>query len=196
MNSKPILLKYGITIFLMLAGTFCYGQHTYRVFPHFIVTQFEGSSGTLSLGFGYNIFKGKARVSAQYGVVPKNNASISIISSKFFVRPVTLTIWNRIRMNPVDFGVISSFQYGNSFKTKPGTSDPVRSYWWRPGFQNHFGMESSMTYWFPKDNTLRAITGFIEFNTNEFYFLSFIKNLDEVRIRDVVMIGTGARISF
>jgi hypothetical protein len=180
----------------MLAGSFSYGQHAYRAFPHFVVTQFEGSSGALSLGFGYNVFKGKARASIQYGVVPKDNVSISVLSAKFFVRPVTLTIWNRIRMNPVDFGVISSFNYGSSFKNKQDAPDPAISYWWQPAFRNHFGMESSMTYQFPKDHTLRSITGYIEFNTNELYFVSFIRNLDEVRFQDVVKIGTGARISF
>jgi len=57
-------------------------------------------------------------------------------------------------------------------------------------------MENSVTYQFPKDHRFHSATGYIEFNTNELYFVSFVQNIRSVSLWDIMKIGTGVRLTF
>jgi hypothetical protein len=165
--------------------------------PDFTTVQYSGSIGYFSAGVGYDVLKSKARFSAHYGIVPKfRGASLNVLSAKLFFKPTTLTIWNRVRMNPVDIGLISSFHFGDDLEKQLREGRPKGYYWWRPALRAHLGMESSVTYEFKKNHSLKSITGYVEVNTNELYFLSFAQNIDRVRVCDIIKVGTGARIYF
>lgn len=181
---------------LILTGTSAIAQK--NLVPDFGVVQYAGSIGYFSAGIGYNVFKSKARFSTHYGLVPVNQGGkLNIISAKLFFKPVTMTIWNRVRMNPFDVGIMASYNYGDNFESKwPEGVHPKGYYWWHPALRGHLAMESSVTYEFKKGHQFTSITGYVEFNTNELYFVSFIKNTRTVSLWDVVKIGTGARINF
>jgi hypothetical protein len=173
-------------------------QRKYSAIPDFVTVQYAGSIGYFSAGVGYHVFKNKARFSTHYGVVPVNKGGhLNVVSTKFFFKPITLTIWNRVRMNPIDIGLMGSFHFGDEFETRwPEGVHPKGYYWWHPALRAHLAMESSVTYEFKKGHRLTSVTGYIEFNTNELYFVSFIQNMETVSLWDIVKIGTGARITF
>jgi hypothetical protein len=193
MKGTFILLLFFFTAFSSLKG-----QSRNRLLPDFGVVQYAGSIGYASAGFGYTFLKENARFSAHFGVVPKNRGGmLNVISAKLYFKPATFTIWNRVRMNPFDIGVMASYHYGDNFEEKwPEGVHPKGYYWWHPAFRTHLGMESSVSYEFKKGHSLRSITGYVEFNTNELYFVSFIKNIETVSFWDIVKVGTGARIYF
>lgn len=175
-----------------------HSQRAIRLIPDFATVQCYGSIGYFSAGAGYEVLRSKARLSVHYGIVPKiQEATLSTVSAKFFFKPTTLTIWNRVRMNPVDIGFTGSYHFsGDIQKQIPEGAYYKGYYWWHPALRVHFGMESSVTYEFPKGHSFKSITGYIEFNTNEHYFLNFIQNINRVHLGDVVKIGTGARLFF
>jgi hypothetical protein len=183
-------------VILYSASTF--GQKANRAFPDFAVVQLAGSIGTVSAGFGYNVFKSRARVSTHFGISPeKGVGTLNVISTKFFYKPVTLTIWNRLRMNPVDFGFIGSYSFGARHNGGlPETNLPADYYWWNPAFRAHLGMESSITFEFPKECSLHSATSYVEINTNEFYFISFLQNSHALRVQNIVKLGMGTRLTF
>jgi hypothetical protein len=191
---KVYKLLFGIL--LISASTF--GQRKNWAVPDFGVMQYAGSIGTFSVGAGYDVFNSKARFSMHYGTVPKAlGGPINIFALKLFCKPASFTVWNRVKMNPFDVGITTSFNYGDNFEERwPEGVHPRGYYWWNPSLRLHIGMESSVTYRFPKDHRLRSITGYYEFNTNELYFVSFIKNTSTVSFWDIVKIGTGVRINF
>jgi hypothetical protein len=166
--------------------------------PDFFVIQHAGSIGFFSAGVGYDVFNSKGRFSSHFGTVPFNRGgTLNIVSLKLFFKPTTLTVWNRVKFNPVDIGLMTSYHYGNDFESRwPEGVHPKGYYWWHPALRAHLGMESSVTYEFKKGHSFKHVTGYLEFNTNELYFVSFIQNVRTVKIGDIIKIGAGARIHF
>lgn len=191
-------MKYLLAALVIILNSETQAQRTAWLIPDFTTIQYSSSIGYLSAGMGYDVIKSMGRFSAHYGIVPDfHGASLSVVSAKLFFKPTTLTIWNRVRMNPVDVGLTGSYHFGGKLqKQLPDGVYPRGYYWWRPALRAHLGMESSVTYEFPKGHKWKSITGYIEFNTNEHYFLKFIQHVNTVRLWDVVTIGTGARLYF
>jgi hypothetical protein len=166
--------------------------------PDFFTIQHAGSIGFFSAGVGYDVFDSKARFSTHFGTVPFNRGgSLSVVSVKLFYKPTTLTVWNRVKFNPVDFGIIGSYHYGDDFESRwPEGVHPKGYYWWHPAFRAHLGMESSLTYELKKGHVFKSLTGYIEFNTNELYLVSLIQNPQTVSAWNIIKIGLGARVHF
>jgi hypothetical protein len=183
-----------------ICGTFfsAFSQKINRRIPDFIVMQAGGSTGYLSTGFGYTALKSKVRLSAHYGIVPeKTGKVISIAAAKIFYRPATTTVWNRLRLNPFDVGLIGSYNFGNARNISSLEKSHLISYdWWQPTWRIDMAMESSLTYEFPKNCFFHSITGLVELTTNEIYFIHTLENGNTLRLRDAIIFGLGTRIKF
>jgi hypothetical protein len=191
------MMKIFLLVVFSFVSTLSVAQAHWTV-PDFAVVQYAGSIGYFSGGLGYNVFKSKARFSTHYGFVPLNRGGkFQVLSAKLIFIPTRLTIWNRVRMNPFDLGLMASYHYGDNMETRwPEGVHPKGYYWWHPALRGHLVMESSVTYEFPKGHRFTSITGYVEFNTNELYFISFVQNIETVKIADVVKLGTGVRLNF
>lgn len=191
-------IRFLLALVSVAAFTTAQAQQSHWTVPDFAVAQYAGSIGYFSAGIGYNVFKSRARFSTHFGHVPRSRGGkLNIVAAKLFFKPMTLTVWNRVRMNPIDIGLMGSYNYGDGFETRwPEGAHPRGYYWWNPALRAHFAMETSVTYEFRKGHSLRAITGYIEYNSNELYFVSFIQNINTVRLSDIVKVGTGVRIFF
>jgi hypothetical protein len=190
---RKILLLTLVTAMLR-----AHGQEERRVLPDFAVMQYAGSIGYFSGGFGYNVFKSKARFSMHYGYIPLNRGGeLQVVAAKLIFIPASITVWNRVKMNPVDVGIMGSYHYGDKMEARwPEGVYPKGYYWWYPALRAHLLMESSVTYEFKKGQRFTSVTGYVEWNTNELYFVSFVQNLRAVRLEDIVKVGTGVRLRF
>lgn len=189
-----------ISILFFLFGIYIpsTAQRSDALKPDFIVLQHAGSIGFISTGIGYSVFKEKGRASLHYGFVPKPlGGPLNILSAKVFFEPLSLPVWHRVTMNPIDFGIMGSYHYGSGYESRwPSDQYPEGYYWWNPAIRVHVGMESSVTIRFKKDHPLRSASAYIEFNTNELYLVSYLQNTRTIRFMDIVKIGTGARLYF
>jgi hypothetical protein len=169
-----------------------------KLLPDFGIVQFSGSLGQYSTGLGYNIFKSRTRVSAHYGVVYENShRRFQVVSTKFFYRPLTMTVWHRVKFSPADIGVITSYVFGNADPSEAITEqDKLKNEWWKPGIEAHVALENSVTYEFKKGQRFKSITGYLEVNTNEAYFVNFIRNTRYTSLWDILKFGTGVRLAF
>jgi hypothetical protein len=185
---------------IIICGTLssAFSQKKIRGIPDFIVMQAGGSTGYLSTGFGYTAFKSKVRLSAHYGIVPeKTGRVINIAAVKFFYRPTTSTVWNRVRLNPFDIGLIGSYNVGNARNISSLEENHLINYdWWQPTWRLDMAMESSLTYEFPKNCFFHSITGLVEFTTNEIYLIHTLRNGNPLRFQDAIIFGLGTRIKF
>jgi hypothetical protein len=184
-----------ISFCLLISGA---NAQKHWIIPDFAVVQAAGSIGSVSAGVGYNVFKSHARLSTHFGTVPAVfGGPYQVVSAKLFFKPVTLTIWNRVRMNPVDFGLMASYHFGRNFEKQWPEDSQIREYfWWHPAFRTHVAMESSVTYEFKKGRALTLVSGYVELNTNELYFLDYLRNRERMRFGDIIKIGTGVRVHF
>lgn len=189
---------YSLMFLLSLVTTFGFSQWKNWALPDFGVIQYAGSIGYFSAGLGYDVFKSKARFSTHFGYVPKKQGgNLNVLAIKLLFKPVSLRLGNRLQMNPVDFGLMGSYHYGDNFETRwPEGVHPKGYYWWNPALRAHLAMETSVTYEFRKEFAFRSIMGYLEFNTNELYFISLIQNIKTVNAWDVIKIGAGTRVNF
>jgi hypothetical protein len=191
-------ISWSILTVLMIASFAAKSQQKKSLLPEFATLQYAGSIGYASAGVGYNVLKSKARFSLHYGFVPPNQGgTLNVISTKLFFKPAAFTIWNRVRLNPFDVGIMASYHYGDNFETRwPEGLRKRNYYWWHPALRAHLAMESSVTYEFKKGHRFTSATGYVEFNTNELYFISFVQNARSVSLWDIVKLGTGFRLTF
>jgi hypothetical protein len=166
--------------------------------PEHLIIQYAGSIGEVSGGAGYNVFKGKARVSAHFGYVPKAvGGPLSIVSTKLIFIPRSYRISERVMVNPFDAGLMITYHFGEAFNsTWPASQYPENYYWWKTTFRFHLNIESSITVKIRDNATFKAVTGYIEFNSNELYLVSLCQNMHSLRVWDAVMLGAGARFHF
>jgi hypothetical protein len=190
--------RYALTILFCSAITYSPAQHAFRGIPDFIAMQVGGSTGYVSTGFGYTALKAKARFSAHYGIVPESKGRvINIVAAKMFYRPASITVWNRVRLNPFDIGLIGSYHFGNTRHTASHEEQrDVDISWWQSTWRVDMAMESSLTFDFPKKCFVHSITGLIDVTTNEVYFIRTIRNGNTLSLPNMIMIGMGTRISF
>ena len=192
-------MKHGLHILIIFAVSLpALAQNRNGALPDFAVVQYAGSIGYFSLGTGYDIFKSRWRVSAHYGTVPSaRGGPLHIITGKLFYEPLSVSVSEQVVFNPVDLGLMVSYHTGDNFKLSvPDYFSTDNYYWWHTSMRVHLAMETSLSVNFTRQRTFRALTGYIEFNTNDLYVISYIQNTSSLQFFELIKIGTGLRISF
>lgn len=185
---------------LLLFTVVAHAQPQRNGIPDFVTAQFAGSIGYLSVGLGYDIFGGNGRVGAHYGYVPAaKGGSVRVFAAKMVYAPFVIVSTREygLQFNPIDVGIIASWHSGSGIKSHwPDTQYPRGYYWWHPAVRLHLLTEHAITYRFPEDNRLKALTGYVEFNLNDLYLVSYVQNVRSLRLTDVVKTGVGIRARF
>ncbi len=187
-----------ITVWLIVLNCeIVFSQKVKSALPDFAIIQYAGSIGHISGGIGYDVFKSRGRFSTHFGWVPLGaGGTRNVISARLMFEPITLTVWNRVYMNPIDVGVMASFNYGDDLQSRRTELRSDDYSWWHPAIRTHVVLENAVTYQFKKEKRFHSVTGYIEVNTNEYYFITFIRNLNSVRLTDIIKLGTGVRLAF
>jgi hypothetical protein len=188
-----------IFILIILGGTSVSGQQRkHWTSPDHLTLQFAGSIGYLSGGVGYNIFKGNARTSFHFGHVPKSvGGPLNIFAGKLIFVPRSYKLSERTTVNPFDAGIMVSYHLGDDFRsTWPEHRYPEHYYWWQTSFRLHLNLESSITLKLNEHTTFKAITGYLELNTNDLYLVSIFQNHRALTVLDITKLGCGARFHF
>jgi hypothetical protein len=180
-----------------MAASASFAQGNDNLLPDFVTSQLGGSSGLVSTGIGYNLFGSKARVSGHYGVVLQKPGSLmSILSTKIFYQPVSLTVWNRLKLNPCDIGVAGIFNTASKVIREASEVRYPDEAWWKNRWQLELALQPSFTYEFPKDCFFHSMTGFFEFNINQAYITQSLRDDTSLQLRNTVKLGMGTRIVF
>jgi opacity protein-like surface antigen len=181
--------------FFCLASNVIFAQRSNVLIPDFAVAQYAGSIGYASIGFGYSVSE-KSRLSLHYGKVPAcKGGPLDIIAAKFFCSPYTLSPSATILIKPVDLGFMVTYHFGDNFYTLWLDRYPDGYYWWSSSTRFHLALESAVTYLLP-NSFFKSITGYVEFNTNDLYMVSFVLNHKTIGFLDIVKAGAGVRIKF
>lgn len=164
--------------------------------PDFLVAQYAGSIGYESIGIGYDLNK-KSRASIHYGYVPKNKGGVlNIITGKYSHSPVTIQPSAKYFIQPINVGGMVTYHLGEDFYFRwPSDRYPKGYYWWSPALRIHATIESAITFQI-NDSPIKSITGYVEFNMNDLYFISYLQNIESLTLFDIVKTGVGVRIKF
>jgi hypothetical protein len=180
---------------MVLWVNLCYAQDS-DLYPDFITIQYAGSIGYKSLGVGYEI-KDRARVSAHYGFVPASRGGIlHIVTGKYLFTPITIEQSSKLNIQPLNVGAMITYHFGENFYTRwPSDRYPKGYYWWPSALRLHLVLESAVTYQLT-DSFFKSVSGYIEFNTNDLYVVSYVLNVRSINFFDIIKSGVGVRLRF
>lgn len=190
--------RSGFTIYLLVITIpFCIGQRR-SLTPDFFAIQYAGSIGYLSAGGGYDAFKSRGRASLHFGSVPKNQGGpLNIITGKLFYEPWHIRLSENAEINPADFGLMISYHTGDDFKMNvPDYFKSGNYYWWHTSLRVHLALETSVSINFDPSRFFKKFTGYVEFNTNDLYVVSILKNASTLKPHDLIKVGVGTRFTF
>lgn len=189
--------KYFFVALLSLLSMPTFAQERPAALPDYATLQYAGSIGWLSLGVEYDTFRERGRWGIKYGYVPKSmGGELHIVSASLFYEPLKVRLSERFTINPVDAGMTLTYHFGDNFHSRWPSRYPDGYYWWTTTFLLHLAAQPSIT-WTPKnDAPFKALTGYVEFNTNDLYLVSFIQNPKSLRWNEVVKMGLGLRVRF
>ncbi len=165
--------------------------------PDYVNIQHAGSVGWLSVGIDYDIFKGKGRLGARYGTVPKNlGGPLRLASTSIFYEPLVVKLSPRLTINPVDVGLKMSYHFGDRFYTELPSRYPEGYYWWKSALRFHLATQTSLTWNLYEKSKIKSVTGYVELNTNELYLVSYLQNVRSLRPSEIIKAGLGVRLKF
>lgn len=98
--------------------------------------------------------------------------------------------------HPLDIGIKSAYHFGDQFYLNWPERFPRGYYWWKSALRLHLATESSVTRELKNAGSIKAVTGYIELNTNDLYLVSYVLNPTVLAITDIIKIGCGIRIHF
>ena len=193
-NRFRILLGLGLICFFTENS----GAQTLRkLLPDYLNIQHAGSVGWLSLGVDYDILRGKGRLGGRFGTVPKTQGGpLRLVSTSLFYEPWIFRPSSRLTINPIDVGMKVSYHFGDKFYTELPSRYPDGYYWWKSALRFHVATQTSLTLNLNDHYKIKSVTGYVEFNTNELYLVSYIQNAKSLRLSEVIKVGMGVRLKF
>jgi hypothetical protein len=189
-------MKAAIIILGVLFGSTAFAQRQGWK-PDFATTQYAGSIGFVSGGFGYRVFKDKAKLSFHYGFVPASKGGpLNIVASKLLFNTWKIKISNSVDVHPLSAGIMISYHFGEALNSSWSEYRyPKGYYWWRPSIRAHINTQSYVVVKL-KNKRVKSIAYFIDFNANDLYLVSYFQNRKALGLRDIVKVGYGLRVNF
>lgn len=167
-----------------------------KALPDHATFQHAGSIGFVSAGFGYQLSR-KTALTIHYGFVPKSRGGeLNIVAGKILYNTYSFRISRNLTFDPFRAGLMLSYHFGREFRTRwPSYRYPEGYYWWKTSLRAHLVTQTSLTFQL-EGKRVHSVTGYIEFNTNELYFISYLKNRHALSLADIIKAGYGVRINF
>ena len=187
-----------IIVFLMFIAKASYSQEKHWISPDFVQLQYAGSIGYLSAGAGYDVFKNKWRLSFNFGHVPQSRGGVmNIFSTRLMWVPKVYQLSEKTTLTPYDIGLMISYHLGSDFRSRwPEHRYPENYYWWQTSFRFHLNWQPGVTFKLREHTMFKAVTPYLDVNTNELYLVSYIQNRHALSFHDIIRLGIGARFRF
>lgn len=122
--------------------------------------------------------------------------SLHLLSVSLFYTPVKLKAFKTVTIKPLDVGVKAVYHFGEQFYLNWPERFPQNYYWWKSALRLHLATESSVTYELKSAGGIKSITGYLKFNTNDLYLISYVLNPSSLSVTDIIKVGCGVRIHF
>ena len=169
--------------------------------PRGAVFQHGGSIGFLSAAISYNINKsGTGTLDFYYGNVPRSKGgTLNILASKVMWRPFKIKLGQDIVFHPFNPGIFLSYHMGRNFDaTWDDNEYPKGYYWWSTAFRPHIAIANELKFRTGKftNNSIKYVSIYNEFNTNELYLISYLQNIHDLNLHKIFKLGLGIRAYF
>jgi len=182
-------------LFIMMNAWMTRAQRS-RLLPDFVTLQYAGSIGFVSGGAGYQLTD-RSLLSFHYGYVPEDKGGeLNIVAAKLVFKTWTIRMSEGISFDPLQAGLMMSYHFGSEFRSRwPSHRYPDGYYWWKSSLHAHLVTQTSLTVQI-RNGHVRSLTGFVDFNTNELYLISYMKNFHSLSFTDIIKVGYGIRANF
>ncbi|WP_320053385.1 hypothetical protein [uncultured Acetobacteroides sp.] len=169
-----------------------------KLIPTHLKLQYAGDMGTLSAGPGWdygshrtwetNLFVGFLRSTSQ-------SPTHLTVTLKQAYKPFHLSLGQRCSIEPITGGIYMTKLFGQYFWEKLPDRYPNGYYFWALNTRFNVFLGQSVTYRFSKYLDGDSFSLFYEFNTNDLYIISAVKNR-YLGLRDIINLSFGAKFTF
>ena len=187
---------------LNIPSKFVKGQSLKYLIPDAAILQHAGSTGYLSLGAGYSLFKNnRGSLDITYGFVPESKGGeLHIAALKFAYRPFEIKIKDWAKIYPLNPGVFISytFDYALSFNFN-SVQYEKGYYYWSEAARPHLSFSNEIEFDTRKllgDHKIKKISLYTEFNTNDYYIVNYLQNTSTIGLDEIFMLGIGLKAKF
>lgn len=187
-----------IALILSFCGvtTFAQENESRWYVPDHYKLQFAGRIGFLSVGAGYLHGKGKLETDLHAGYVPKSIGGdyIETITVKSTFFPWNNELGSGYSIRPFSVGLYLSYSFGSEFDTILPDVYPDGYYWWATSLRFGGYLGGSISKDLPNSGLFQNITLYYELGTYDLLFLSYIQNLETIRIYDITSLALGIKL--
>jgi hypothetical protein len=166
--------------------------------PDFVVGQYAGSIGFISLGAGYDIFKNNLRVDLLLGYVPGFTGSkpLETFTLKLTGSAGKRKLNSKVLVHPLNFGTYFSYTFGREYSTDLPSWYPKGYYWWSEAIRVNMFLGSSVEINTDRLRTGSRLSPYFEIGTNEIKLISYAQNTGSLSFWNILHAGIGVRYIF
>ena len=166
--------------------------------PDHLKLQFAGNIGFMSGGPGY-ISKNKSlETDFMFGFLPKKfgGDALITITGKTTYSPWRIPLKNTYYIAPFSIGAFLSYTFGSQFTSKWPSYYPSGYYWWATSIRPGAYIGGKVGRDFIVNNRKKQFELYYELGSYDLLMISYVQNLDYLKISDIVNLSFGVKMAF
>lgn len=166
--------------------------------PDFVVSQYAGSIGFLSVGAGYDVFKNKAKLDLLVGYIPAFTGSLPLETAtlKLTMQILKKALNRHLTITPLTTGTYFCYTPGLEFSSDLPSWYPDGYYWWSEAIRVNLFLGGDIKFTAARWKSGRWISCYYEIGTNEIKLVSYVQNGNALNIWTILHVGVGVRYHF
>jgi len=166
--------------------------------PDHLKLQFAGNIGFISGGPGY-ISKNKSlETDLMFGFLPKKfgGDALITITGKTTYSPWRIPLKNTYYIAPFSIGAYLSYTFGSQFTSKWPSYYPSGYYWWATSIRPGAYIGGKVGRDIKVNNRKKQFELYYELGSYDLLMISYVQNLNYLKISDIVNLSFGVKMAF
>ncbi|MCF0059276.1 hypothetical protein [Dyadobacter sp. CY356] len=166
--------------------------------PDHLKLHFAGNIGFLSGGPGYVSRNKTLETDLLFGFLPKKfgGDALITISAKTTYSPWKIHLKNDYYIRPFSIGAYLSYTFGPQFDTKWPSYYPAGYYWWATSFRPGAYVGGKVGRDLIINNRRKQFEFYYELGSYDLLMISYVQNLDYLKLSDIVNLSFGVKMAF
>lgn len=176
-------------------GDISYSKFWNSLRPRYIKGQFAGSIGMLSVGTGWNYYKGHWETDVLMGLVPRHSdrhAMVTLTLKQNYL-PWKIPVNEHFDLEPINCGLFLNTLLDDDFWVKEPDRYPKGYYGFSTKIRIHVFVGERVTYKFKRqDMFAKSVSFFYELSTSDLYLINAINN-SYLKPKDYLSLAFGVK---
>jgi hypothetical protein len=187
-----------LILFVEFAQSQNFGKDSTNKFvPKHTVVQYAGDMGFLSAGVGYDFFSYRIAMDFMVGYLPQYFGGVELVTGNFKIRytPYHFKVLNQLYLSPFQFGLFTSYAFGEQYTNLNSDKYPSGYYWWTTDVRFGLFIGQSLMIISKPSSKIIAKEIYYEFTTNDLLLYIYLDN-DVIALNEIIYFDCGIKFYF